>query len=218
MSLAVFERTLKKIYVHELLHNAQSVSIVFFGGEPLLNWKLIREACFFRKMKRWPIPLHYGLITNGLLLDDAKLRFIHAHDIHLTISYDGSLTNLKRHAASSQDVRAHLESIFQWHRDNKISKKVSLQWCLYEENTSLLLDDLAFLDKQFPTIFLKIMLQPVNHVRKKSYRDMMLKAKKSYPGLIIPYEYEKTYDSFFDSYDIDGQGYAAADELIPFNL
>ena len=60
------------------------IHITFYGGEPLLyfnNIKAIVEAT--------SNYCYYGIITNGKALTEDMISFCNAHDIHLTLSWDG---------------------------------------------------------------------------------------------------------------------------------
>lgn len=66
----------------------RNISLVFFGGEPLLEWDLLKAAVGYSKkdprFTRWTVS------TNGLLLDDSKLDYIEANGISLGLSLDGA--------------------------------------------------------------------------------------------------------------------------------
>ena len=67
-------------------YNIKNISL--FGGEPLINWEIIKHIVDELTHE----DVQYGLITNGLLLDDEKLDFIEKNKIALAISYDGKRT------------------------------------------------------------------------------------------------------------------------------
>jgi len=68
--------------------------ISIFGGEPLLNWGVIVHM--IRYAENVNANLRFSLITNGFLLDEAKLDFIKKCKIDLAISFDGIKHNTKR--------------------------------------------------------------------------------------------------------------------------
>ncbi len=62
--------------------------IVFFGGEPLLNFRMIKqviEYCATLPDKTFS----YALTTNATLMTPAIVEFFAAHQVKITISYDG---------------------------------------------------------------------------------------------------------------------------------
>lgn len=69
----------------------KELCVIFYGGEPLLYWDTIKEFVLHYKNR-----LSYGMISNGSLLTEDKVKFIEEHDITLTISHDGPNTELTR--------------------------------------------------------------------------------------------------------------------------
>lgn len=63
-------------------------AITFYGGEPLLNFPLIEECILYakEKVKR---KIHFGITTNGTLINDNIINFSIKNDCRLTISLDG---------------------------------------------------------------------------------------------------------------------------------
>lgn len=58
--------------------------ITFFGGEPLLNFPLIKEV-----VERVEPDIVCGIITNGTIMNEEILDFIKEHRIPFTVSVDG---------------------------------------------------------------------------------------------------------------------------------
>lgn len=61
--------------------------VEFWGGEPLLYWAKI-EVLAPALRERWP-DARFSVITNGSLLDEAKIDFLDRHGFSVTISHDG---------------------------------------------------------------------------------------------------------------------------------
>ncbi|HZJ82406.1 MAG TPA: thioether cross-link-forming SCIFF peptide maturase [Clostridia bacterium] len=77
-----------------LVENAgarRKVEIDFFGGEPLLNFDLIKKTVAYGKEleKRTDKEFHFTITTNGTLLDQDKIDFINEHMDNVVISLDG---------------------------------------------------------------------------------------------------------------------------------
>lgn len=62
--------------------------IYFFGGEPLLNYKLIKQVIEYTDTT-YSQEFQYGLVTNGLLLTKEMCEFFQQHKVNIKISYDG---------------------------------------------------------------------------------------------------------------------------------
>jgi uncharacterized protein len=76
-----------------LMENAEreSIEIDFFGGEPLLNFDVVKEAVAYGKelAKAHHRNLHFTLTTNGTLLDEEKISFLNREMHNIVISIDG---------------------------------------------------------------------------------------------------------------------------------
>lgn len=72
-------------------HSLPTKSVItFFGGEPLLYFGAIKEIMSHRS------DLTYTVITNGKLLDAAKVEYFNNYDIGVTVSWDGPCSNTTR--------------------------------------------------------------------------------------------------------------------------
>jgi len=84
---------IKKII--DALPNNKPPEFVFSGGEPTLEFNLIKETVKLIKEK-YPRP--YILIqTNGILLDDNKLAYIKDNNINLEFGIDGQMITTLNH-------------------------------------------------------------------------------------------------------------------------
>lgn len=69
----------------------KKINIVFFGGEPFLNYPLMEKIVQYTEKKALEMgkKVGFSVTTNATLLDDKKISFIKEHNIHITISIDG---------------------------------------------------------------------------------------------------------------------------------
>lgn len=75
------------VYENSLKSHKQP-SINFFGGEPLLRWKdIVVPVVEYAKEKKYNIA--FGLTSNGVLLDEEKLKYMKENNISLLFSIDG---------------------------------------------------------------------------------------------------------------------------------
>ena len=75
----------------DLIPPKSALSVGFFGGEPLLNWKLVKEVCAYvadLAAKRG-VSKYLHMTTNAILLDDEKIRFLDENGFSLIVSLDG---------------------------------------------------------------------------------------------------------------------------------
>lgn len=88
MSMEVAENALKLLFHNS--KNAERLHIGFYGGEPLLNYNLIKYIVNQAKgMNRQAKRINFHMTTNGTLLDNEKIRWLIENNISLLISLDG---------------------------------------------------------------------------------------------------------------------------------
>lgn len=68
-------------------------SVVFYGGEPLVNWKVIEYGLEYlrqcQEIKSLPVEMDKILITNGTLITSKIAEVLKRHDVMVSISIDG---------------------------------------------------------------------------------------------------------------------------------
>lgn len=88
------DRATAQIGVNWLIRQSQETKrlrISFFGGEPLLNFPLIKHVVAYAREKAEAAgkTVQFGVSTNGSLLNDDKIDFIREHRIGVTVGFDG---------------------------------------------------------------------------------------------------------------------------------
>jgi uncharacterized protein len=78
-------------FLFEKAGKNREVNLVFFGGEALLNFKLMRQVVAYAEEKAQESgkTVDFSLTTNGTLLTDEIIDFFQTHRFGLTISIDG---------------------------------------------------------------------------------------------------------------------------------
>lgn len=82
-----------------------SVIIGFYGGEPLLNFSLIKQVVEYSKTKFEIKPVEYSITTNASLLTGDILKFIVQNNFRVLISMDGPIEVQNRHRRYGGDLR-----------------------------------------------------------------------------------------------------------------
>jgi sulfatase maturation enzyme AslB (radical SAM superfamily) len=91
--------TLRSSLDWALEHAGPDLKVVFLGGEPLLEFPLIRRAVkHVGENCRAHHRVHYSVSTNGTLLDEGVVRFLEKRRFDTQLSFDG--------IAEAQDLRA----------------------------------------------------------------------------------------------------------------
>ena len=115
-----------KAAVDFLLYHAKGrkkAELDFFGGEPLLNMKVVEEVTSYvrKREKETGISFNLTITTNGLLLNDAIIRYLREENFSVVLSLDGrkeihnKMRTYKNGKGSYEDVVAKLnEFVSQW--------------------------------------------------------------------------------------------------------
>lgn len=72
--------------------NRRNIEIDFFGGEPLMNWEVVKELVDYGRSleKEFNKNFRFTLTTNGVLLDDEKVAYINENMENVVLSLDGT--------------------------------------------------------------------------------------------------------------------------------
>ena len=67
------------------------LEVDFFGGEPLMNWSVVKEVVRYARSKEQSHDklFRFTITTNGLLLDDDKIDYINREMHNVVLSLDG---------------------------------------------------------------------------------------------------------------------------------
>ena len=89
MSLEVGKRALEFLIEHS--GNRRNLEVDFFGGEPLMNFDLVKELVQYGRSLEKDHNKHFRftITTNGVLLDRDKMDFINEHMDNVVLSLDG---------------------------------------------------------------------------------------------------------------------------------
>jgi len=69
------------------IHNETKYAIFYFGGEPLLNWEVLKYA--YNRFSQDPRLQSQSISTNLLEIDEEKVDFIKSHRLGISWSFDG---------------------------------------------------------------------------------------------------------------------------------
>lgn len=71
--------------------NHYNLDIDFFGGEPLMNWNVVKETVTYARSLEEKYNKHFNftLTTNGMLLDDEKISYLNENMKNVVLSLDG---------------------------------------------------------------------------------------------------------------------------------
>ena len=89
MSLEVGKRALD--FLIENSQGRRNLEVDFFGGEPLMNWDMIKELVAYARVreKEEGKNFRFTLTTNGVLIDDDVIEFSNREMSNVVLSLDG---------------------------------------------------------------------------------------------------------------------------------
>ena len=92
--------------------NRINLEVDFFGGEPLMNYGVIKELVLYgrEQEKGYGKNIRFTLTTNGLLLDDEKTEFINEYMDNVILSIDGrpEVNDRMRKTVSGEGAYDHI--------------------------------------------------------------------------------------------------------------
>lgn len=74
-------------YTNYLKEHNMRGSIIFYGGEPMVNWKVIKLV--LKESRKLNAPIDFSMVTNATLLDEEKIKFLSQNNVEIGISIDG---------------------------------------------------------------------------------------------------------------------------------
>ncbi len=89
MSFEVGKKALDFLIEHS--GNRRNLEVDFFGGEPLMNWQVVKELVAYGREQEKLHGKHFRftVTTNGVLLDDEILEFVNREMDNVVLSLDG---------------------------------------------------------------------------------------------------------------------------------
>lgn len=87
MSIETAKASIDFLYNHSL--EEDNINICFYGGEPLLNYKLLQESVEYAERMFFGRNINYLVTTNGSILNDDIIELFNKYNFFVTISLDG---------------------------------------------------------------------------------------------------------------------------------
>lgn len=112
----------------------EAVHVTFFGGETLMNFKLLREVVEYANAQAAALGrrITFSLTTNGTLLTDTIIDFLSDNAIGVTVSMDGpaELQDKRRVYKSGKGsyavIEPRLRALIARHRTRAVTARVTL--------------------------------------------------------------------------------------------
>lgn len=137
--------------------DSQFVTLDFYGGEPLLNFSLIKKSVDYIKNALYGKDLNFGITTNATLLSEEIIEFLDSNNFTLVISLDGDKkSNDKNRSFATDSSKSVFDTVMKkiyliYTKYNNLFQKLTLNMVLdpainYSEYENLLIKH-PFLEK-----------------------------------------------------------------------
>jgi uncharacterized protein len=134
-------------YLRDASEDTKTVSLTFFGGEPLLEFTLIQQMVEYGNELAYKLnkKIEFGATTNGSLFTEKVAKFWKEHKLSLLLSVDGApiTQNSQRITKNGKDSSKLIEKAFPLIRDAVSDCVVRLT--VTPENADLLVENLEYL-------------------------------------------------------------------------
>lgn len=111
MSLEIAKKIIDFLFnnANDLKDKERIVDITFWGGEPLMEWNLLKEITLYVETvsKETTIPVSFGGTTNGTLLTPDKLDWLDEHKVFFMVSIDGTKDSHDLHRKYHSGLGSH---------------------------------------------------------------------------------------------------------------
>ena len=99
--------TAKKAVTTFMNHRPKRAGIGFYGGEPLLEFDLLKRIVLLAEKLagQWATSVGFSITTNGTLLTDEKIHFLAQHAFSVLVSLDGDKKSHNRYRVFRNDNR-----------------------------------------------------------------------------------------------------------------
>jgi len=83
------KKYIQTVINHNKKNGRKNMIIQFTGGEPLINWPLIKYVLEeFSNGEKHGINIQYSIDTNGSLITDEVAKYFKKYDVHVIVSFD----------------------------------------------------------------------------------------------------------------------------------
>lgn len=111
MSWNIAKKTIDFLYDHS--SDAQSINIAFYGGEPLLNFGLIKRVVEYANYKFITKNIQYSMTINGSLLKEEIDSFLIENNFLLSVSLDGPQNVQDKHRRFNSNGKGTFQSVME---------------------------------------------------------------------------------------------------------
>jgi uncharacterized protein len=189
-----------------------NLEVDFFGGEPLMNFDVVKQLVEYGRSleKKFNKRFRFTITTNGVLLDDEKIKFLNENMSNVVLSIDGRKdTNDKMR--KTVNGRGSYETIVKNYK-NFIEKRGDKDYFARGTYTAHNLDFAEDVRHMRELGFDRISVEPVvakpeyDYALKEEHVEQLKKEYEKLAGMFIEYypDKEKRFQFFHFNIELDG--------------
>lgn len=96
----------------------KEITIEFQGGEPLLNFEVLKYIVEYIKNSKTEKTVYFALVNNGQAMTEEKLMFLIEHDVSICFSIDGP-KYIHDKNRPSKDGNSNFDNVIYWYKRAK---------------------------------------------------------------------------------------------------
>lgn len=147
--------------------NRQNLELDFFGGEPMMNFEVVKAVVAYGREEEKKVDKHirFTTTTNALLLDDEKIDFINREMHNVVLSIDGRQSvhdRMRKRADGSgsyQTILANIKRLV----EKRGRRGYYVRGTFTRENLDFSKDVLALVDEGFKEVSVEPVILPEDH-------------------------------------------------------
>jgi uncharacterized protein len=118
---------------------ARSGEVVFFGGEPLLNWPVLERATTYaaKEAAKRGKQIRFSITSNGTLFSREVVQFLRLHRFRITVSVDSHEASVNDRLRPQSGAGSTLESVLRGLALFDASDSICLRPTITPANTDL---------------------------------------------------------------------------------
>ncbi|MBN1566709.1 MAG: 4Fe-4S cluster-binding domain-containing protein [Acidobacteria bacterium] len=150
------------------------VELMFLGGEPLLEFELLRRAVSYAEtLDRDRKCILFSLITNGTLITETIAEYLDEHKFDIQLSFDGvQPAQLYRGDGTFEILNCVLDS-FRIGHPQLFRSRLRIALTVIPETVSCLADSVRYLiEKNVPDIFINCCITPCPGWQKEQIHEL----------------------------------------------
>ena len=110
MSWEIAKQSIDFLYDHS--KDANALTIAFYGGEPMLNFGLIKSVVDYCQDRFFTKQIKYMMTINGSILTEEIIHFLSLHKIEIAISLDGPSHIQNKHRKIRKNGADTFETVY----------------------------------------------------------------------------------------------------------